>query len=160
MQEKRKQIECHIKIPKANTDKFKLQKIKIRWPGQDMVLLMYVFSSEKWQCIPYYILYNRRWIWREVTCELTSVYVYKNQCTAFTVYICIFSVPDIRRFQRVDVVFCQLNMSDVWVQRIEGDIWGQGWGPKELVGKGTVDSQHRTGVEGSSHPCTQGYHAK
>jgi hypothetical protein len=65
-------------------------------------------------------------------------YIEKPVYNVYSIYICIFSVPDIRRFQRVDVVFCRLNMSDVWVQRIEGDIWGQGWGPKDLVGKGRL----------------------
>jgi hypothetical protein len=28
---------------------------------------------------------------------------------------------------------------------------------KRAVGKGEVDSQHETGLEGSLHPCTKGY---
>jgi hypothetical protein len=63
-------------------------------------------------------------------------------------------VPDIRRFQHADVV---LNMSYLWVQRVEGGYLGKGlylaiW----TAGKGAVDSQHETGVEGSLHPCAKG----
>jgi hypothetical protein len=42
-------------------------------------------------------------------------------------------VPDVRRFRHVDVVFCQLNVSDVWIRGAEGNIWGVGGGPKGLV---------------------------
>jgi hypothetical protein len=35
----------------------------------------------------------------------------------------VFLVLDIRRFQRVIVIFCRSNVSHVWVQRVEGDIW-------------------------------------
>jgi hypothetical protein len=33
--------------------------------------------------------------------------------------------------------------------------WGRSWW---LVGNWAVDSQHGTGVEGSLHACTKGYH--
>ncbi len=58
---------------------------------------------------------------------------------------------DIRRFQCVDVVFCQLNMSHVWMR----GVFGVGVGAERACGKGSVDSQHVTEAEGSLHPCTK-----
>ncbi len=37
---------------------------------------------------------------------------------------------------------------------------GAGVGAKGACGGGSVNSKHRTGVEGSSHLCTKGYHPK
>jgi hypothetical protein len=31
---------------------------------------------------------------------------------------------------------------------------------KRLTGEGAVNTQHGTGMEGSSHPCIEGYHSK
>jgi hypothetical protein len=57
------------------------------------------------------------------------------------------NVPDMRRFQHVNVVFCQLNVSHLWIQGVEGDGGGVGvWG-KKGVGKGAVDYQHGTDAE-------------
>jgi hypothetical protein len=36
----------------------------------------------------------------------------------------------------------------------------RGFGGPKACGKGAVGSQHGTGVEGSSHPCTKGCHPK
>jgi hypothetical protein len=47
-----------------------------------------------------------------------------------------------------------------WVEMGLRWMFGVGWGQKVFVGKGAVDSQHGTGVEGSLHPCTKGYHLK
>jgi hypothetical protein len=47
-----------------------------------------------------------------------------------------------------------LEIPHVWVQRVEGDIWGGGRA-KRACGKGTVDSQQGTSVGGSSYPCTK-----
>jgi hypothetical protein len=47
-------------------------------------------------------------------------------------------VLEIRRCQHINVIFCQLNISHVRVQRAEGDIWGRrGW-LKGLLGKGQL----------------------
>jgi hypothetical protein len=35
-------------------------------------------------------------------------------------------VLDIRRFQHVDVIFCQLNVSQRFDLEVEGDIFGKG----------------------------------
>ncbi len=40
---------------------------------------------------------------------------------------------------------------------VEGNVLGRDEGQKRASGKGAVDSQHGTGVEGSSHPCSKGY---
>jgi hypothetical protein len=44
-------------------------------------------------------------------------------------------VLKIRRFQHINVVFCQLNIRHVRVQRVEGDIWGRCGRLKGLMGK-------------------------
>ncbi len=61
-----------------------------------------------------------------------------------------------KKIQLVDIVFCQLNMTRLDL-RVEWDVLGRG-GSQKVLRETTTDSQHGTGVEGSSHPCTKGYH--
>jgi hypothetical protein len=69
------------------------------------------------------------------------------------------TVLDMKRFQRVDVIFGQLNVSHVWKWWLRG-MFRVGLRAKRACGKGAVDSQYGIGAEGSSHPCTKGYHHK
>ncbi len=46
------------------------------------------------------------------------------------------------------------NVSHVWNWGDEGDVWGR-VKAKRACRKKAVDSQHETGVEGSSHPYTK-----
>jgi hypothetical protein len=64
-------------------------------------------------------------------------------------------VLDLRRFQCVNVIFCQLKKTcHMCGNGVEGDVWGK-VRAKRVGGKRAVDSQHGTAVEGGSHPCTK-----
>ncbi len=45
----------------------------------------------------------------------------------------------------------------MWGNGVEGNV-SEGVEAKRDCGEGAADSQHGTDVEGSSHPCTKGYH--
>jgi hypothetical protein len=61
-------------------------------------------------------------------------------------------------FQCSDIVFYQLYHM-CGHEGLRGRIRGWGWG-QQLVGNGAFESQHRTGVEGSSHPSSEDHHCK
>ncbi len=70
------------------------------------------------------------------------------------------SVLDQEDFRCTDVIFRQFKLYDIcgyvdMKRQASGEGLGQ-W----LEGNGTVNSQHGTGVEGISHPCTEGHHPK
>ncbi len=76
----------------------------------------------------------------------------------FCLSLIIIPVPDIIRFEYVDVFFCQLNVSHVEMG-LRG-MFGIGVRAIRAFGKGAVDSQHGTGVEETLHSRTKGYHLK
>jgi hypothetical protein len=60
-------------------------------------------------------------------------------------------VLDIRRFQHVNAVFCQLNMCHMCGCRELRGIFREGVGTKRACGKVIVDSHH---------PCAKDHHSK